>query len=107
MSAVLRNKGSAQPIDLEDPGTPITLIADKFREFQNQCIPLAASEMQVSEMRRAFYAGAAAVGYVIKDAFEDGLPPEETAKILPAIEVEVNRYGSQLLQNAAGKRKKH
>jgi len=107
VTAFLRNKGSSHRIDLDDPNTPITLVADQFKSFRENVIPMSASDVQVSEMRRAFYAGAAAVGYIIQDCFAEGLPEEEVGKVLPAIDVEVNRFGAQVLQQAGSRRSKH
>lgn len=100
----LRSPGSSQPIDLTDPMTPITLLDHQWRTFQDEVIPLAASEVQRQEMKRAFYAGAQAVLFTIDDAFADGLPPDETAKVLPAIGVEVMRFVESVAATKAGNR---
>lgn len=99
----LRNKGSSQPIDLNDPMTPITLLHDLWRSFENEVIPLAASDVQRQEMKRAFYAGAQAVLFNIEDAFAEGLPPEEAGKVLPAIGVEIQRFVDKVAATKQGK----
>lgn len=92
----LRSPGSSQPIDMEDPGTPISLIDHQWRTFHDECIPLAAPDVQVREMKRAFFAGAQGVLNAISDAIDEDLPNEEVGKVLPAIGVEIERYAAQL-----------
>lgn len=92
----LRSPGSSQPINLEDPGTPISLLDHQWKGFQEECVPLAAPEIQVREMKRAFFAGAQAVLNTINDAIAEELPNEEVGKVLPAIGVEIDRYAAQL-----------
>jgi hypothetical protein len=103
----LRSPGSSQPIDLNDPETPISLLEWQWRDFRDEVIPLAASEQQLREMQRAFYAGAQGVLNTVNAAFEEGLPPEECGKVLPAIGVEINRYGARITAEAEAKRGGH
>lgn len=100
----LRSPGSSQPIDLTDPNTPISLLDHQWRGFRDECIPLAASELQREEMQRAFYAGAQAVLNSVNDAFAEGLAADEVGKVLPAIGVEIDRYSQALLARAQGNR---
>jgi hypothetical protein len=99
----LRSPGSSAPIDLTDPNTPISLLDHQWRSFKDEVIPLSAPEVQLQEMKRAFYAGAQAVLHTVDDAFAEGLPPEEVGKVLPAIGVEVNRYAESIAATAGGK----
>lgn len=99
----LRSPGSSQPIDLTDPQTPLSLLDHQWRAFKDHVIPLAIPEVQVQEMKRAFYAGAQGVLHAIDDAFAEGLPPEEVGKVLPAIGVEIDRFAAQLDARAEGK----
>lgn len=99
----LRSPGSNQPIDLSDPGTPISLLAYYWRSFKDEVIPLSAPEVQLQEMQRAFFAGAQGVLYALDDAFREGLPPEEVGKVLPAIGVEIQRFAASVTATAQGK----
>lgn len=98
----LRNPGSSRPIDLEDPGTPITLLEHQWEGFTREVIPMAADEIQRSEMRRAFYAGAQGVLNAVNDAFRAGLPAEEVGKVLPAIHTEIDRYAQTIAARKDG-----
>lgn len=88
----LTSPGSSQAIDLTDPGTPISLLDHQWRSFQEEMVPLACSEIQVANMKLAFYAGAKGVLNTIDLAFAEELPPEEVGKVLPAIGVEIDRW---------------
>lgn len=100
----LRSPGSSQAIDLTDPNTPISLLDHQWREFEAEVIPLAAPEIQREEMKRAFYAGAQGVLNTVNDAFNDGLPPDEVGKVLPAIGVEIDRFAQVIAARKEGKR---
>lgn len=90
----LRSPGSSQPIDLTDPGTHISLLEHQWEGFCDQVMPMAASQVQRDEAKRAFFAGAQGVLNALQDALDDGLPPEEAGKVLPAIGVEVERFAA-------------
>lgn len=101
MSDVKRKRlcspGSAQAIDINDPHSKITLLEHEWRDFRDSVIPLSAAEVQRDEMRRAFYAGAQAVLNVVGDAMDNNLDDGELAKILPAIEIEIERFIARFL----------
>lgn len=99
----LRSPGSSQPIDLTDPNTPISLLDHQWRSFEESVIPMAASEVQRQEMKRAFYAGAQAVLHTLYDAFAEGLPDAEVGKVLPAIGVEIDRFALATVARQTGK----
>lgn len=104
MSKRLKSPGSSQAIDMTDPGTPITLLEFEWRSFKDQCIPIAEVAVNVEQLQRAFYAGAQGVLLTLDRAIEEGLPPEEVGKVLPAIGVEIDRYAFGLTARAEGNR---
>ena len=58
------------------------LIGDAWGDFERKMLdPLSASQLQRSEMRRAFYAGAAAVFYGISAQLEPGEPTPTTEEL--------------------------
>jgi hypothetical protein len=102
MSKRLKSPGSSQPIDLGDPGTPITLLNFEWRAFKDEVIPIGEAAVNVEQLQRAFYAGAQGVLHTIDRAFQEGLPPEEVGKVLPAIGVEIDRYTFGLTTRSEG-----
>lgn len=94
MTKRLKSRGSSQPIDLTDPGTPITLLEFEWRDFRDECIPIGEAQVNVDQLQRAFYAGAQGVLNNLDRALAEDLPPEEVGKVLPAIGVEIDRYAA-------------
>lgn len=94
MTARLKSPGSSQPIDLDDPGTPISLLDFEWRDFRDECIPIGEVAQNVEQLQRAFFAGGQGVLNAINRALREGLPAEEVGKVLPAIGVEIDRYAA-------------
>lgn len=102
MSGKLCNPGSSQPIDLDRHDQQISLLEEQWLSFKDHVIPLSADAIQLQEMKRAFFAGAQGVQYVLNDAIARKLPDEEVAKVFPAIELECMQFGNRELRKASG-----
>lgn len=73
------------------------LIAEAWRDFEIQVIPLNAPEIQRTECRRAFYAGAIAMFGGIVNMLEPGQEATEAdLKKMDAIQAEINQYSGDL-----------
>lgn len=94
------------PIDLDNLEAT-NLIEAQWQSFRDQVIPMGAPQVQIEEMRRAFFGGAAAVGFVFNDYLATDASAEDVAKVLPAIAAECDRFGNRLMQNAASRVSKH
>ncbi len=77
---------------MRDPAS-IKLIADAWRDFEIKVIPLNAPDVQRTECRRAFYAGARTLLTGIVGMLDaDKEPTEDDLKRMDAIQAELNQY---------------
>lgn len=75
------------------------LIGDAWGDFERKMLdPLSASQLQRSEMRRAFYAGAAAVFYGISAQLAPGggEPTEAELAIADDLHAEIQLWADRL-----------
>lgn len=78
------------------------LIADAWRDFEIQVIPLDAPEVQRVESRRAFYAGAVTLFSGIMSILEPGEEPtEQDLETMDAIKAEIDAYAKELRDGKA------
>jgi len=73
------------------------LIADAWRDFEIRVIPLDAHEIQRTECRRAFYAGAVSMWSGLLSVLEPGEEP--TAKdmaVMDDLKAEIDQYAKDL-----------
>jgi len=80
----------------------VKLIADAWRDYEIQIVPLDAPEVQRTESRRAFYAGAIAMFGGINNMLSPGQeePTAEDLKKMDAVDAEIKQWMADL---AAGK----
>jgi hypothetical protein len=73
------------------------LIEKAWLSYRQKVIPPNAGETQVTESRRAFYAGAAALFNTFMNIFEPGEEPTENdLRVVGLIQAELLRFGSQV-----------
>lgn len=73
-----------------------TPLEDAWRSFRLTVIPPTASAVQVSEMRKAFFAGAAILQSIItRGMSEDEEPTEEDLALMETIHDELVAFGRQ------------
>jgi hypothetical protein len=73
------------------------LIAEAWRDFEIQIIPLDAHEIQRTECRRAFYAGALSLFSAVTGRLSPGEEPtEKDLAMLDDLHVEINEYAADL-----------
>lgn len=74
-----------------------TLIADAWRDFEIQIVPLDASEVQRTECRRAFYAGAISMWSSLLSMLDPGVDPTENdMKAMDGVKAEIDQYAEDL-----------
>lgn len=78
------------------------LIADAWRDFEIDVIPLNAPEVQRVESRRAFYAGAVSMWSGLMSILEPGEEPtEKDLATMDAIKAEIDAYVKELQSGKA------
>lgn len=78
------------------------LIADAWRDFEIQVVPLNASDVQRVETRRAFYQGANAMFTGIVGMLEPGKDPtEKDLRKMDEIQAEIDQFMGDLRERRA------
>lgn len=78
------------------------LIADAWRDFEIQVVPLNAPDVQRTECRRAFYQGALSLFHGMVKMFDpDKEPTEADLKKMEAISAEIDQFLEDLQQGRA------
>lgn len=78
------------------------LIADAWRDFEIQIVPLDAPKVQRVETRRAFYQGAIAMFSGIVRMLEPGQEPtEKDLGKMDAIQAEIDQFMADLREHRA------
>lgn len=73
------------------------LIADGWREFEIDVIPLNAPDIQRTECRRAFYAGAISIFNGLLSELRPGAEPTDAdLKVIDALAAEIKQYADDL-----------
>lgn len=74
----------------------IPKISDKWKAFEKAIIPQNAPSIQRQEMRRAFYAGCAAMFELTTNLGDDNISEEQGAEILDQMQSELTEFLSQV-----------
>lgn len=76
-------------------------IASQFESYREKVIPREASETQVRETRRAFYAGAQAMMTICKAVGTDHVSEAEGEQILEDADQELRRFCEDVIEGRA------
>lgn len=76
----------------------MNMIESQFESYQKDVIPKEASESQVRETKRAFFAGAQAMMIIFRAVGSDRVSEEDAEKILEDASQELQRF-SQAVQD--------
>ena len=68
------------------------IIENEWQKFKSMCIPEDAPQVQLTEMRRAFYSGIAVFFSLTSDKAVENQTEEESDKYFKSIMTEVNEY---------------
>lgn len=75
------------------------LIADAWRDYEIKVVPLNAPEVQRTESRRAFYAGAIAVFTGVLSMLEPGMEPTDNdLKKMDDLFKEIKQYKADVAE---------
>ena len=76
-------------------------IARQWQQFERSSIPKTAPPIQRQEMRRAFYAGAAALLHLAKGLGDDELTEDAGAAALEAMQQEIMEFFDRVAEGKA------
>lgn len=69
------------------------MLAEEWRSYQEQVIPPAAPSVQITESRRAFYAGARSILSILLERLSPGTEPtQEDLAWMDKIEAELDQF---------------
>lgn len=73
-------------------------LKESFNDFRAKVIPASAPAMQVTEMRRAFYAGAQSIICMLLDSLDDttGEATGDDLKIMQDFQDEMRQFGEDV-----------
>ncbi len=74
------------------------IIADQFESYKTAAIPQDASETQVRETRRAFYAGAEAMMTICHYVGQDSVSEDKAQNILVDADQELREFSKAVLE---------
>ena len=78
-------------------GKRVKLIESGWRSYRHEIISKAASDVQISETRQAFYAGAALLFHSIMKILEPGDEPTDAdLEVMTSIQAELDQFGVEL-----------
>lgn len=77
------------------------VIERQWKQFDRESIPRTAPPIQRQEMRRAFYAGAAALLHLAKGLGDDEVSEDAGAAVLEAMQQEIVEFFEQVRQGKA------
>jgi hypothetical protein len=76
-------------------------IGEQFKSYHDEVLPREASVAQVTETRRAFYAGALAMMTIFRVVGTDRVSEEEGEQILVDADQELRRFKEDVLKGVA------
>lgn len=79
----------------------VGLIEKEWQYFRNEVIPKDASNVQLTEMRRAFYFGASVIMMLNNHIGGDDVPEEAGVRILATVSKELNEFMDAIQQDKA------
>jgi hypothetical protein len=78
------------------------LIETEWTEFRTKVIPKDATEVQLREMRRAFFAGAWAYYSLVMSKLDaDAEPTGEDLRLMAALDLEMREFGERVAKGWA------
>jgi hypothetical protein len=80
---------------------PQDRVGAQFKDYQEKVIPQEASAGQITETRRAFYAGAQAMMTIFRVVGTDRISEDEGEQILVDADQELRRFAEQVQEGKA------
>lgn len=84
--------------------TPSLTIAQEWELFAKMVVPPGATPTQISETKKAFYAGYTAAILTVLESFRSGTTPEEAGAALVARMVEAQEFTEGQIKDILGQR---